>query len=373
MQSSFSPIIKKQSDLEELIDIKEVEALALSNLPPDVYNFFSGGAGEEDTLQHNVSSFNEIKILPRVLCNVETRSLSTNILGHEIAFPLLVAPMAFQKLAHPEGEVAVAKASHRANILMTLSTLSTSSFQKIKSVNQAPLWFQIYIYKDREVTKNLIQLAEKYGFNGIVLTVDAPLYGKRKREVKTPLQLPASFILENLEDAGLDLKSIDPSNLPPYLSSMLDPSITWKDIEWIRSISSLPIILKGIMNPKDVEIANEYNIDALIISNHGGRQFDTALSAIEALLAISEANAGKTELILDGGIRKGADILKAIALGAKAVMVGRPILWGLAVGGEEGVTKVLSILKSELDVSMVLCGCNSVEEINKDILYLKKI
>lgn len=372
MKHSISTINSNQTTVRKFFDIKEIEVSALHHLSSDVYDFFSGGAGDEDTLHQNIVSFDKIKVLPRVLRNVESRSLATIVLGNEIAFPLLIAPMAFQKLAHPDGEIAVAKGAHEANVLMTLSTLSTSSFEQVKCVGQMPIWFQLYIYKDREITKNLIQQAEQCGFNGLVLTVDAPLYGKRKREIVNPLRLTKQIQLDNLQKAGLDLNAIDLPQLAPYLASLLDPSITWKDIEWIRSISSLPIILKGVMNPRDVEIAHEYNIDALIISNHGGRQFDSALSAIEALLAISEVNAGKTELILDGGIRRGSDILKAIALGAKAVMVGRPILWGLAAGGVEGVTRVLSILKSELDMAMALCGCKSIEEVNKDILFLKK-
>lgn len=372
MQHRISPITNKFSSVQDILDVKEFEHHAQNKLPKNIASFFSGGAGEEITLEENVSAFDSIKLLPRVLKNVDKRSLSTKVLNEDINFPLLIAPMAFQQLAHPKGEIAVAKAAHEHNIIMVLSTLSTTSFKEVRSNVKTPLWFQLYIYRDRKITENLIQLAESSGYTGIVLTVDAPLYGKRAKEICNPLALTSEFEIKNLQAAGLNLKDIPTTKLTNHLTSLLDPSISWDDMNWLRSVTSLPIILKGIMNPKDIQIAIEHNIDAIIISNHGGRQLDTSLSSIDTLKLIRDSVEEKLEIILDGGIRKGIDILKAIALGAKAVMVGRPILWGLTVDGEEGVKSVLTILKSELDLAMALCGYTSISQINEDILFFSR-
>lgn len=355
--------------MDKIFDIKEFEKLAQKKFSEEIMAFFSGGAGDEITLNGNSSDFDRIKLLPRVLKNVEDRSLSTTILNQQIDFPLLIAPMAFQRLAHPEGEIATAKAAEANNIIMVTSTLSTCSFEEIKVTTTSSSWLQLYIYKDREITKNLVQLAESYGCQGIVLTVDTPLYGKRIKELHHPMVLPSDFEIKNLEIAGLNLKEIPLRKLPGHLASLLDPAIGWKDIDWLRSITSLPIILKGIINPKDMHIAIEHHIEAIVISNHGGRQLDTTLSAIEALRLARSSSDTNIEIILDGGIRKGIDILKALALGAKAVMIGRPILWGLGVGGEEGVKAVLTILKAEFDLAMALCGYTSVNQINEEILF----
>lgn len=369
MQHKIAPLFIEGNSVEDIHDIKGFEHHAQNRLPKNIATFFSGGAGDEITLEENVSAFDRLKLVPRVLKNVEKRSLSTTVLNQNINFPLLIAPMAFQQLAHPEGEMAMAKAAHEHNIMIVLSTLSTFSFREIKVNSNVSSWFQLYVYKDREITKNLVQLAEESGYKGIVLTVDAPLYGKRVKELYNPLTLPSGLEVKNLQDAGLDLKGISTAKLTSYLASLLDPSISWNDITWLRSVTSLPIILKGVMNPKDIKIAIEHNIDAIIISNHGGRQLDTSLSSIDTLKFIRDSVEGKIEIILDGGIRKGIDILKALALGAKAVMVGRPILWGLAAGGEEGVKRVLTILKSELDLAMALCGYTSINQINEEILF----
>ncbi len=369
MQHKIAPLFIEGNPVEDIHDIKGFEHHAQNKLPKNIATFFSGGAGDEITLEENVSAFDRLKLVPRVLKNVEKRSLSTTVLDQNINFPLLIAPMAFQQLAHPDGEMAMAKAAHEHNIMIVLSTLSTFSFREIKVNSNVSSWFQLYIYKDREITKNLVQLAEESGYKGIVLTVDAPLYGKRVKELCNPLTLPSGLEVKNLQDAGLDLKGISTAKLTSYLASLLDPSISWNDITWLRSVTSLPIILKGVMNPKDIQIAIEHNIDAIIISNHGGRQLDTSLSSIDTLKFIRDSVEGKLEIILDGGIRKGIDILKALALGAKAVMVGRPILWGLAAGGEEGVKRVLTILKSELDLAMALCGYTSISQINEEILF----
>jgi isopentenyl diphosphate isomerase/L-lactate dehydrogenase-like FMN-dependent dehydrogenase len=355
--------------MNAILDIKGFEEYAHKQFPKNLTAFFSRGAGDEITLRENASAFDRIKLLPRVLKNVEERSLSTVILSQAIDFPLIIAPMAFQKLVHSDGEIATAKAAQKHNVIMAVSTCSTCSFEEIKSHTNVSPWFQLYIYKDREITQNLIRLAEISGYAGIVLTVDVPLYGKRTKEIRHPIILSSDFEMKNLQNAGLNLKDIAANELTGYLSSLLDPTINWNDIAWLRSKTSLPIILKGIMNPKDIQIAIEYNIDVVVISNHGGRQLDTTLSSVDALKLIRDTVNGNMDIILDGGVRKGIDILKALALGTKAVMVGRPILWGLVADGEEGVKRVLNILKSELDLSMALCGYTSINQINEEVLF----
>ena len=353
---------------ETFFNTSQFEEAARKKLPQNIFGFFAGGAGEELSLRENIAAFDRLKLMPQVLKGINSFNLSTKILGQDVSFPLLIAPMAFQKLAHDQGEIAVAKAISRHGIVMAVSTLSTSHLKDIKDVSSISPWLQVYIYKDRKITKNLIKQAFSLGYGAIVLTVDTPLYARRSRELQNPIELPSSLQLVNLVEAGLKLDKITPSSLPQYLSSLLAPSICWKDIEWLRSITSLPILLKGILHPDDVQIAVEHDIEGIILSNHGGRQLDTAITALEALQLIREDLKTKAEIIVDGGIRKGTDILKALALGAKAVMVGRPVIWGLAVDGEEGVFKVINILKDELSMAMALSGFSSIDQINKNII-----
>jgi len=284
MQLSTSLQVKEEELLLESIhDARGLELCALDKLPENIGAFFSRRAGDGITFGEKASAFEQIKLLPRVLRNVEQRPLSATVLNQAVNFPLLIAPMAFQQLAHPDGEVATTKAAHEHKIPMVVSTLSTFSFEEIKQNANPLLWFQLCIYKDRKIKKNLARLAEHSGFKGIVLTVDAPLYGKRTKELHHPLTLPPYIEVKNLQQAGLNLKEISSTRLPSSLSSLLDFAITWEDICWLHSFTPLPIILKEIMNPKDIQIAMKHNIQAIIISNHGGRQLDTVLSSIEAL------------------------------------------------------------------------------------------
>ena len=352
-----------------LFNVNQFEKAAGSYLPKNIFDFFAGGAGEELSLRENIAAFDRLKLIPRILKGINTPSLSTKILEQDVPLPILIAPMAFQKLVHRQGETAVARASSQHGVLMTVSTLSTSHLKDIKQVSSIPPWLQLYIYKDREITKSLIKAACDLGYKAIVLTVDTPLYAKKLREPQNPISLNSSLQVVNLVEAGLKLDNINSSCLPQYLSSLLAPNICWKDIEWLRSISSLPILLKGILHPDDVRIAISHNIEGIILSNHGGRQLDTAITALEALQVLRDDVKEKTEIIIDGGVRKGVDILKALALGAKGVMIGRPIIWGLAVNGEEGVSKVIHILKEELSLAMSLSGCSSIDQINKDIIF----
>lgn len=349
--------------------VLQFEQEAKKILPLNIYNFFAGGAGEELSLKENIAIFDRLKLVPRVLKEINSCNLSTQLLGQDISFPVLIAPMAFQSLAHKQGEISVAKATSSHNTIMTVSTLSTNSLKDIKEASSISPWFQVYIYKDREITKNLIKQADKLNYGAIVLTVDTPFYAKRMRELQNPILFRSHSQVINLVEAGLNLHNIHPATLPQYLSSLLEPNIGWKDIEWIRSFTSLPIILKGILHPEDTQIAIDHDIQGIILSNHGGRQLDTAITALESLLLTKKNTKNEIDIIIDGGIRKGVDILKALSLGAKAVMLGRPIIWGLTVNGEEGTYQVLDILKKELYMAMMLSGLNSVKSCNKKILF----
>ncbi len=358
----------KPKRLETLFNVYQFEKEASQKLSKNIFDFFAGGAGEELSLRENSAAFDRLKLIPRMLKGIDSFNLSTKILGQNVSFPVLIAPMAFQRLVHKQGEMAVAKAASQHGINMTVSTLSTSGLKDIKDVSSIPPWLQIYIYTDREITKNLINQASNLGYEAIVLTVDTPFYAKRLRELQNPISLSSSLLI-NLVEAGLKLDNVDPYSLPKYLSSLISSNISWKDIEWLRSVTTLPILLKGLLHPDDIRIAVEHNINGIILSNHGGRQLDTAITALESLQMVKEDLKTKTEFIVDGGIRKGTDILKALALGAKGVMIGRPIIWGLAVAGEIGVSKVINILKEELSMAMALSGFNSIDQIDKDIIF----
>jgi len=353
--------------------IDEYKFWAAKKLKKSIYAYFSSGSDDELTLKENCSAYDRIKLVPRVLKNVISCDVSTRILDCPIAFPLIIAPTAFHKLVHPAGELITAKAASKEGIIMTVSSCSTTSLKSIRDASVLPPWFQLYVYKDRSITQNLILKATELNYGAIVVTVDAPLYSKRPKEIHHPLTFLHKELFENLMEAGLSFKGVPPEEIPQFLAAQLDPSLDWDDIEWIRSQTDLPVVLKGILHPADIKKAKYHGIKTIVISNHGGRQLDTAITAPETLKNVDTQIKEEMEIIIDGGIRKGIDILKAIALGAKAVMIGRPILWGLACEGEQGILNVLNQLKEELILSMTLSGVSRIEEITEDILYKQRI
>ena len=298
-----------------------------------------------------------------------TRDLSATVLGEKISMPVIIAPTAFHRLAHPEGELAVARAASAEQTIMTLSTLSNSGVEEVARETNLPLWFQLYVFKDRGVTRELVAKAEKAGCKALVLTVDAPLLGRRIRDVRNRFNLPDGIVVKNLEPF---MKEILPrqqdSGIAGYFARNLDPSLSWKDVDWLRSITRLPVIVKGIICTEDAMLAVENGVDGIVVSNHGGRQLDTCRATIDALPGIAEAVSKKILLLMDRGVRRGTDVLKAIALGADAVLIGRPVIYGLGYDGENGVRKVLDILRTELDLAMALCGCRSIGEIKKSLI-----
>jgi len=273
-------------------------------------------------------------------------------------------------MAHNEGECAVAKAAVKADTIMCLSTLSNTTVEDVSRDCNANFWFQLYVFRDKAVTEKLVRRVEKAGAKAIVVTVDAPLLGTREKDVKNKFQLPQGLSVINLmPDSKEELPNDKPdSGLSLYFNEMLDQSLNWKDIEWLASITKLPIILKGIVRPDDALRAIEYGAKGIVVSNHGGRQLDTSPATIEVLPSIAEVVDNRIEVLVDGGVRRGTDILKSVALGAKAVLVGRPVLWGLACNGSEGVYSVLSMLKKEFDLAMALSGCPSIKDIQRDLV-----
>ena len=353
----------------EPLNLFDYERLAAERLQQMAYDYFASGAHDELTLRENRAAFERIQLRPRVLVDVSERDSSTRLLGRRHEAPLLVAPTAFAKMAHPDGELAIARAAGAAGVTMTLSTLATATLEDVAAAASAPLWFQLYVFRDRDVTRSLVERAEAAGYEALVVTVDAPLLGRRERDARNRFVLPEGLVAENLMGDELrNLPAGSDSGLALYFASLFDQSLTWTDLEWLRSITRLPLLVKGVLRGDDAALAVEHGASGVIVSNHGGRQLDTAVPAIEALPEVVAAVDGRVEVLMDGGVRRGTDILKAIARGAGAVLVGRPLLWGLAVNGEQGARHVLETLRREFDLAMALSGCPAVEHIDAELL-----
>jgi 4-hydroxymandelate oxidase len=356
--------------MKEPVNVYDFEEFARNNLPKMVFDYFASGANDEITLRKNHAAYDRIKLKYRVLKNISNRDLKTSILGHQVSMPVVIAPTAFHKMAHPGGEIATVKAAGNAGTIMILSTLSNTSIEEVLEAATGPVWFQLYVYKDRGETKVLVERAESAGCSAIVLTADAQIWGRREADIRNHFQLPENLSVKNLMPAGKDQfpKQVAESGLAAYVSSLFDQSLSWKDLDWLCSLTKLPVLLKGIVHQDDAKMALDYGVAGMVVSNHGGRQLDTAPATIEVLQEIVDVAGEKLEILIDGGIRRGTDILKAIALGAKAVSIGRPVFWGLAYDGQKGVERVLNILQTELDLAMGLCGFSSIAEINKGVI-----
>ena len=364
------------------INLFEYEILANEHLSQMARDYYASGAWDEITLQDNRAAFERYKLRPRMLVDVSQRDLSTKILGQTLPLPILIAPMAFQCLAHPGGEIATAKAAAKLGSIMVLSTLATKSIEEValasqpnsiqnpKSKIQNPLWFQLYVHRDRGLTKALVERAYQAGYQALCLTVDAPVLGRRERDTRNQFILPPRMELANLatiSDLEISYK-IGESGLFAYFLEQLNPALTWKDLEWLQSLSPMPLVVKGILRGDDAIRAVEWGARGVIVSNHGGRQLDSAIASIDALSEVVAAVGDKVDVLVDGGIRRGTDVLKALALGAKAVLLGRPVLWGLAVGGEAGVQHVIELLRDELDLAMALSGCAKLLDIDSSLV-----
>ncbi len=351
------------------LNLHELEALARERLPQMAWDYYASGADDETCVRRNVDAYAQIALHYRVLVDVARRTLATTVLGERLAMPIAVAPTAFHKLAHPDGELASVRAAGDAGTLFVLSTLSTTAVEEVTAAATGPVWFQLYVYKDRGATEALVRRVEAAGCRALVLTVDAPYLGRRERDVRNRFALPPPLAIENMHGAGEHvLPKLADSGLAEYFADLLDAGLTWDAIEWLRSITRLPVVVKGIVRADDAVRAITAGASGIVVSNHGGRQLDAAPATIDVVARIAEAVAGRGEIMLDGGIRRGADVVKAIALGARAVFVGRPILWGLAAGGREGVASALAMLRRELDLAMALCGCPDVASITRTLV-----
>lgn len=352
------------------INLFEYEKLARQHLSEMAWDYYASGAWDQVTLRDNRAAFERFKLRPRMLIDVTQRDLTTQVLGRSLQMPILIAPMAFQCLANPEGEIATAKAAAKSGIGMMLSTLATKSIEEVASVRKQGNWFQLYVHRDRGLTRALVELAYANGVDALCLTVDAPLLGRRENDTHNQFALPSGMELANLAiltELEIPQKQGE-SGLFAYFAEQLDPGITWADLEWLQSLTPLPLAVKGILRGDDALKAVEYGAKAVIVSNHGGRQLDGAIASIDALSEVVASVSNKAEVLMDGGIRRGTDILKALALGAKAVLVGRPVLWGLAISGEAGVQHILEILRDELDLAMALSGCANLQDIDRSLV-----
>jgi 4-hydroxymandelate oxidase len=351
----------------EFQNLLELEALARERLDPKAFDYYAGGAGDELTVRANRAAWDRIAIRYRVLVDVSRRDLSTTVLGARVAMPILVAPTAFHRLAHEEGELATTRAAGAAGTVMILSTLSTTSVEDVVRVATGPVWFQLYVAKDRACTVDLVRRVEQAGVTALVLTVDAPLLGRRERDVRNRFALPDHFTVPHLPACGLT-PDAHGSALAAAFGSQLDPSLGWDALAWLRSITKLPVLVKGIVRGDDAALAVDHGAAGVVVSNHGGRQLDGSVATADVLAEVVQATAGRAEVLVDGGVRRGTDVLKALALGARAVLLGRPVLYGLAAGGEGGVSRVLSLLASELEVALALSGAPTIASVGRDLV-----
>jgi 4-hydroxymandelate oxidase len=354
--------------LEGCLNVADLEAIAKRKLPRATYDYYAGGAEDERTLARNRAGFDRYALLHHVLVDVENVDTGTTVLGSSVTNPVLVAPTAYHRLADDEGETATARATGASGSLMTVSTLATRTLEEVAAAATGPLWFQLYVYRDRAVTERLIARAEAAGYRALVVTVDTPKLGRRERDHRNGFTLPRGISIANFAEDGPDRAGLERyGSLAAYASAQLDPSLTWESIEWFRKRTSLPIVLKGIARADDAARAVDCGANGVWVSNHGGRQLDGCEAAVLALPAVAAAVNGAAEVYVDGGIRRGSEVVKALALGARAVFVGRPVLWGLAVAGERGVRHVLDLLREEVALSLALAGCPDLRSVDRTL------
>jgi len=357
------------------LNLAEWESRACAGMERGAYDYFAGGACDERTLDANRAAYDRMLLKPRVLVDVSHLDPATTVLGTPLSFPVMLAPTAFQKLAHPDGERATARAAAAAGTIMVVSTVASTTLEDVAAASSGPKWFQLYVYKDRGLARALVERAESAGYRALVLTVDTPYLGRRERDVRNAFRLPDGIRQANFEAdhpllAG-ETPDADPASFSSYANTSLDPSLTWDTINWLRSSTRMPVLVKGLLAPEDALLAVRNGVQGIIVSNHGGRQLDGALPSVMALPEVIEVVAGAVPVLVDGGVRRGTDVLKALALGAHAVLIGRPFLWGLAVAGEGGVRAVLGQLREELELAMALCGRPTIAEIDRSVLAAK--
>ena len=346
------------------VNLAEFEPLARTKLRKDIYDYYAGGADDEITVAANTRAFRELEVRYRVLVDVAERDLTTSVLGRDLAWPVILAPTALHRMAHPDGEQATARAAAATNTLMTLSSISSTHLEDVAAeAPDAPRWFQLYHFNDKGKSIELIQRAHEAGYDAVVLTVDAPLLGRRERDLRNPFSMP-----DGVEGVhfGVDPRTVHGES--PIAAMISQASINWDDLAWMQDAAPLPLLIKGVVRREDAARAIDHGVAGLWVSNHGGRQMDTSITTARALPDIVAAAEGRVPVIVDGGVRRGTDVLKALALGADLVAIGRPQLWGLAVDGEDGVRRVLELLREELSLAMALAGCRTLADIDASLL-----
>ncbi|HUF02174.1 MAG TPA: alpha-hydroxy acid oxidase [Gaiellaceae bacterium] len=347
--------------MEELLTLDDAERMAEKVVPPDAWSYIAGGAGDERTLRWNREAFSRCRLRYRVLVDVSDVTTETTVLGTPVSMPVLVAPMAFQQIAHEEGEAATARGAAAAGTLMCLSTVATSTPTDVAAAApDAPRWLQIYVFRDREVSDQVIEEALAAGFSALVLTADLPVYGMRHREARTGFAAP-----EDAVPAIVVARARGGEAEGHHSLGLLESGLQWDYVTELRERFGVPVVVKGLVTSEDARLACEHGAAAVVVSNHGGRQLDGAIASLEALADVAEAVDGRAEVYLDGGVRRGTDVLTALALGARAVLVGRPVLYGLAFGGAKGVEQVLGILREEIENGLALLGCRSPELVTR--------
>ncbi|MEY3388914.1 MAG: hypothetical protein RLZ74_520 [Actinomycetota bacterium] len=377
--------------LAKVGNVDDLRLLAKRRLPGGVFDYFDGAAEDEVTKVENSSAFSKVELRPRVLVDVSSIDTSTTIMGQPVPFPIALSPTGFTRIAHPDGELAVARVAGAVNLPYTLSTLGTRSIEEVAKVATGPLWYQLYVWKDRGLSRELVERARDNGYKAIMLTVDTPVFGRRERDVRRGFTLPPKIGLETFVDGILHpkwtwdfvrsepitfsavagRKSVDGSTavtLSDYVNSQFDPTLSWKDLDWIREVSGLPLMLKGIQSVEDAKLAVELGVDAIALSNHGGRQYDGAPAPVALLPRVVDAVGDSIEVLVDGGVRRGSDVVKACALGARAVMFGRPYLYGLGAGGEMGVRWAIDHITSGVTRTMGLIGETSITKLSPGVV-----
>ncbi|WP_084652144.1 alpha-hydroxy acid oxidase [Ottowia thiooxydans] len=355
-------------DLSAIASVGDYEAPAKQLLDPSIWAYLDGAAADGITHERNLQEMERLALWPRAMRNASGGDMSTTLLGQTFPHPIFIAPTAYHQLAHPDGELATVTAATALQSCMVVSTLSSLSMESIAAAAQTPLWFQLYIQRRRDVTLDLVRRAEQSGYQAIVVTVDAPVEGMRNAQQRHGFRIPPHVRAENLAPYPSEPQAVLGISDSFFESSLVRNAPTWDDFAWLANQTKLPFIAKGILHPLDVQSALDAGAQGIIVSNHGGRVLDATPATIEALPYIAEAVGGRVPILMDGGIRRGTDVLKALALGAQAVMVGRPIFHGLAVAGSTGVAHILHLLRTELAMAMVLCGIRSLSQVTPALL-----
>lgn len=351
------------------LELRDYERLASERMSRMAWEFISSGAADELTCRWNSEAFQRIRLLPRHLVDVSRLDTRVTLFGRELAHPILLAPVAYQKLLHPEGELEMVRGAAAAEAAVVLSSFSTTPLEEVAAAAKVPLWFQLYIQPDRGFTRELVRRAEASGYEAIVVTVDTPVLGARYREHRVGFELPPGLTQANLKGLGTATGSHHAGVGQGIYSAVLDASLTWKDLEWLRAQTRLPVLLKGVLNGADAGRAAEAGLSGLVVSNHGGRNLDTVPATIDALPAVAAGVRGRIPVLVDGGIRRGTDVLKALAHGASAVLIGRPYVYGLSVGGAQGVAHVVRILRREFEMAMALAGRPTIASIDASVIF----